>query len=285
MSTQLPPIGAADSVMPQKPYGIIYCVLHLTSGRRYIGQTMDTAWNRWRSHIRNSRRGTNIYFWNAIRKYGENAFRVEQIDSADTKESLDQKENYWIEFYEALNPDKGFNCKTGGHKPVYTQDARKRMGEKTKEQFKKKGKWPRTGIPSSPEQIRRCSFQTTRHYVKCVQTGEVFASAQRASKLLKIDSNGIYKAIRRGTKVSGYNWVFVDKSSIAEEHVSYDHLRCEYTIKRNRRLFVTCVQTGEKWEYAKHAARSVNMGWTAFMGAMNRKESINGLNFVYSEQP
>ena len=55
---------------------IIYCHTHIDSGRRYIGLTMQTMMQRWKSHVyaaMNSKDG-RWHFPNAIRKYGSKSF-------------------------------------------------------------------------------------------------------------------------------------------------------------------------------------------------------------------
>ena len=50
-------------------------------------------------------------FSRAIRKYGKDNFLGYVIDTAKTKEELDQKECYWIKFYDAVN--HGYNTTDG----------------------------------------------------------------------------------------------------------------------------------------------------------------------------
>ena len=48
----------------------------------YVGLTKTTVWQRWRGHVKRARTGINHPFYNAIRKYGEQAFTIEHIASA-----------------------------------------------------------------------------------------------------------------------------------------------------------------------------------------------------------
>ena len=72
-------------------YGIIYKVTNLQNGKVYIGQTIRTLNQRRTQHIYDARNSCSFYFHNAIRKYGEDSFVWEQIDSAETAEELEQK--------------------------------------------------------------------------------------------------------------------------------------------------------------------------------------------------
>jgi hypothetical protein len=75
--------------------GIIYRVIHNVSGKTYVGLTIQTLPRRWAYHLEQAKAG-HIRCVNslhaAIRKYGEEKFTVEQIDSGTTKVDLELKE-------------------------------------------------------------------------------------------------------------------------------------------------------------------------------------------------
>ena len=48
-------------------------------------------------------------FYRAIKKYGKDNFKIEAIDSAETQAELDQKEIYYINFYNSVK--EGYNSK------------------------------------------------------------------------------------------------------------------------------------------------------------------------------
>lgn len=96
-------------------YGIIYKVTNTINNKVYIGQTIKTLNERKYYHYyraKNEPEITRTHFINAIRKYGENVFIWEQIDSANSKEELNEKEQYWINYYNSIN--YGYNIQKGG---------------------------------------------------------------------------------------------------------------------------------------------------------------------------
>jgi hypothetical protein len=99
----------------------IYCHIHIDSGRRYIGLTSKTMLRRWNSHILNakSKKGKGCHhFWNAIRKYGKDAFSHEVLEVCDTLEAANTAENKWISQFNTRDPQFGFNLSKGGeHTP------------------------------------------------------------------------------------------------------------------------------------------------------------------------
>ena len=49
----------------------------------------------------------DTHFARAIRKYGKENFIIEMIDTAKSQDELNQKEQYWIRYYDSVN--KGYN--------------------------------------------------------------------------------------------------------------------------------------------------------------------------------
>lgn len=90
---------------------IIYKVTNTLNQKVYIGQTIKSLNVRWSTH---GYRTKNTYFANSIRRYGKENFIIEEIDRASNREELNEKEVYWIQFYDSTNKDKGYNIEPGG---------------------------------------------------------------------------------------------------------------------------------------------------------------------------
>ena len=78
----------------------------------------------------------DTHFARAIRKYGKDSFTLELIDTATTQEELNQKEQYWIKYYNSVK--EGYNetdtiCKCGGN--TYYSKTEEEM-EKIKEKIR-----------------------------------------------------------------------------------------------------------------------------------------------------
>ena len=140
--------------------GEIYKITNLINGKIYIGQTKNDARRRWTEHKRDAKKHSyHSLLHSAINKYGEENFRMEVIENNVPEEKLNEKEIYWIKYYDTFdNPEKGYNLTSGGgqnfritektrelhrihaltgvtghkHLPreqVYTPEVRKRMSE------------------------------------------------------------------------------------------------------------------------------------------------------------
>lgn len=91
---------------------IIYKLTNGINGKIYIGLTTATLEKRLRQHHYGSRHGADRPLYRAMRKYGEDIFSAEAIDTAETLEELKQKEQYWIKYYDSYS--KGYNATRGG---------------------------------------------------------------------------------------------------------------------------------------------------------------------------
>ena len=92
--------------------GKIYKIENMQNGKVYIGQTTKLLSERFQAHVNAAKSGSNLKLSRAIRKYGKESFVISEIDSAETKEELNLKEIYWIDFYDSLN--SGYNMTLGG---------------------------------------------------------------------------------------------------------------------------------------------------------------------------
>lgn len=103
---------------------IIYKISNLINNKIYIGQTIESIEKRWKRHTWKSTQNRNaMIITDAIVKYGKENFIIEEIDTADSIEELNYKEEYYIKYYNCISPN-GYNIKYGGNN--------KRLSEETK---------------------------------------------------------------------------------------------------------------------------------------------------------
>ena len=230
---------------------IIYKITNKINGKIYIGQTVKSLKERWGQHHRQASYGCNLALHNAIRKYGKENFTVEQIDVARNRDELDQKEIYWIEYYNSLSPN-GYNLHTGGlHHEVSdetrekqrlshlgyrlgekaSEETRKKMSEIAKERYKDKTKHPNYGKKLSDE------------------TKAKISKAHKGKKL-SLEQRELMSEQRRGEK--NHNW---GKPRSEETRIKIGLARKGKRVREDaaNAKKVLCVETGELFGCIKDA--------------------------------
>ena len=93
----------------------IYKIENKINGKKYIGQSIDIN-RRFREHknsLRNNKHGNN-YLQASFNKYGEDNFTFEIIDICEIDE-LDAFERLYINKYESMHNEWGYNLEDGGN--------------------------------------------------------------------------------------------------------------------------------------------------------------------------
>lgn len=141
----------------EKDVYIIYKHTNKINGKVYIGQTKQEPERRWQNGLSAYRH--NAHFLLAIKKYGWENFEHEILLENLTLEEMKYWEDYYIEFYEARNPEKGYNLEKGGipspfvelwKDPEFKEKMSKQQSELMKERLKD---------PQAREQLRQISIQ------------------------------------------------------------------------------------------------------------------------------
>lgn len=105
--------------------GFIYLITNNVNGKQYVGQTKSTIEHRFGQHISNSKRNRNDVIYKAIRKYGKENFKVEELFMVSCKtvdelqDIINEKEIFYIKKHKTLIPN-GYNILIGGNvNPTY----------------------------------------------------------------------------------------------------------------------------------------------------------------------
>ena len=90
----------------------IYQILNLINNKCYVGSSIDILHRfSWHRNMLRKSKHSNKHLEHAWIKYGENNFVFRILEKLDnpTKEYLEEREDYWIEFYDTINEEKGYN--------------------------------------------------------------------------------------------------------------------------------------------------------------------------------
>lgn len=88
-------------------YGYIYITINLISNKKYIGKHKGTDFDRYY-------KGSGINLQKAIKKYGYENFETKIIEKCYSDEELNEREIYWINYYNAVNDRSFYNIAEGG---------------------------------------------------------------------------------------------------------------------------------------------------------------------------
>lgn len=89
-------------------YGYIYETTNTVNGKKYIGKLSSSKFVK--SYL-----GSGVVLHRAIEKYGKDKFTVKLIEEVETNlYDLNEREKYWISYFNAVESDNYYNIKPGG---------------------------------------------------------------------------------------------------------------------------------------------------------------------------
>lgn len=89
-------------------YGYIYETINLINGKKYVGKHKAQVFEG-EKYL-----GSGIRIKNAVSKYGKSNFKVNLIEECETEEILNEREKYWIKYFNALEDTTYYNLAKGG---------------------------------------------------------------------------------------------------------------------------------------------------------------------------
>ncbi len=97
----------------------IYCFENLINGKKYVGQAHNIE-RRIYEHEYYLRKGNDksVALQRAVNKYGLENFKTSIVEKCP-RESMSEREIYWISFYKSNNKNYGYNLSSGGEKGLF----------------------------------------------------------------------------------------------------------------------------------------------------------------------
>ena len=166
-------------------YGFIYITTNHVNGKQYIGQRKYDKQGKWKEYL-----GSGIILSRAIEKYGLENFSKEIIEECKTKKILNDREIYWINYYNAVESDNFYNIASGGDGgntiAGYTDDQRNLLSTKLSNM--------RKGIVN----IGKNNGNSRR--VICINTMKIFDTINEASIYYNVDKDAIQQCCSDANK-------------------------------------------------------------------------------------
>lgn len=115
----------------------IYCIEHIKTNKKYIGQSIHIN-ERWYKHRNELNNGShyNDYLQKAWNKHGEENFIFYVLEYCPVEE-LDEKEICYIDMYNTMNRNYGYNLKSGGQSTnvVYSEEMKQKLSKSIKKTY------------------------------------------------------------------------------------------------------------------------------------------------------
>lgn len=108
---------------------IVYLATNIHNGKRYVGKTKTPLPKRWAQHVYEAARGSVFALHRAIRKYGPDSFRLEELGTYLLEEDSLKAERFWIVKLRTIGAAV-YNMCAGGRGTIgyrHTREAKARM--------------------------------------------------------------------------------------------------------------------------------------------------------------
>lgn len=203
----------------------VYCITCIVNNKKYIGCSKN-IYSRINNHKYNlekqSLKQENQYFIDDFKKYGYEKFNYEVLEY--TSENLKDKEFYYINLYDTINREKGYNLRRDNSKNgmIALEETRKKYSEAQRERFSKKEERDKIGKRSSkfwkenPNIKERMADKVSKALTKYkilqyTKDGEFIKEWNRVKDIIK--ENPTYKvhniyAVCSGEKPSIYGYIW-----------------------------------------------------------------------------
>jgi group I intron endonuclease len=255
----------------------IYKITNLVNGKVYVGQTTRTIERRFSEHLweceNKKSKNYNSPLNRALRKYGENNFILELIDTAKNGDDLNSLEQYWI-FAEKsyVGYRVGYNADHGGNNRFgikintpRTKESREKMSDMFKGKFL-----------GGKKAILRTKEVNSIPIIE-ITSGNKFASATDAAKFYNT-SVPVISAILRGkirTMKNGLSFEYQDMS-LAEEY-----RKVRKKIKGHEKQ-IFCVELNKVFNSIKEATQYIGAARNSISNCLvGRSNTAKKLHFKY----
>lgn len=229
----------------KEKYGYIYITENLINGNKYIGKHKHNKNNKYYL-------GSGKLLKLAIKKYGKKSFKLSILEYCSSPEELNEKEQYWINYYNAVKDPNFYNITPGGdaifynYAPIEEQlRVRKVVSEKLKsrvvseetkkkhyiayqnqpEEYKESLKLKllsvNKGRKSTKSQLLTLASAQSKNFIINLNMGNIFNSNTEASFYYDIPK---HLQFQKGKSVAfhyNFYWLKLHKNNIKEIDLNF----------------------------------------------------------------
>jgi group I intron endonuclease len=109
---------------------VIYIITNRIAGKSYVGITKNMR-KRWIQHCSHARRtnGPNFKLYEAMRQFGLENFSMVEINRASSLDEAKNLETSYIQLFDTMNPEHGYNGNSGGQGHEISEETRRKLSE------------------------------------------------------------------------------------------------------------------------------------------------------------
>lgn len=205
-----------NSLLPKREIGGVYAIINSDNLKVYVGSSIRIR-NRVNSHKCATRVGKshNRFLHRAILK-SPNSFELSLIEEVSDPNSLLQREQFWIDFYQSFNPEFGYNIA-----PI----AGNCIGVKHSPEVVEKSASTRRGRKQSREHVRKMADAHRGMKYKINRTPE-YLERMRQMRLNQTISKETMRKIIETRRIRKIKWVpVIQMDASGNELRRFDSMR------------------------------------------------------------
>lgn len=266
----------------------IYKIVNNIDNKIYIGQSTDIE-HRWCQHRYEINRKIEHPLYCDMRKYGIENFSFEIVEECSL-EDLDEKEKYWIKYYNTTEKEKGYNIELGGknNKTIYDYDLIYEYWEKgySCQQLQEKFNCGdsvitrmlrKFNISESEAKSRSCYKKQFVALSKDNYPLRIFNGANDISRFFtgfESKANNIEEKIKKHQSLFGYYWDHLTENNYPERNLT-DKEFLSYQMPKTKEL------TREEKEILSKNQRIVNRPSREQLKQLIRTKSFTEIGKMY----